>query len=86
MSADQDRAVTLCNAAQDITRQISSLMDELKRREQPRHGGVEHDQVRKAILRVRDQIMLLTGVVNELDQLESGTGPGAAPGTGMGAA
>ena len=80
MSADQDRAVTLCNAAQETTRQINALLDELKMREHPRHGGVEHDMVRRTILRVRDQITLLTSVVNDLDQLETlaGSSPGAA--------
>ncbi len=69
---EQDRATTLCNAAHDITRQISTLLDEINLREHPRHGEVQHENVRKAILRMRDQITLLTGVVNDLDRLEAG--------------
>ena len=69
---DQDRATALCGAAHDITRQISALVDEINMREHPRQGGVQHGNVRKVILRMRDQITLLTGVVDDLDRLEAG--------------
>ncbi len=66
----------LCNAARDIGRHIAGLAEELSHL---RHmtGGESQTLVDRQLIKMRDQVTLLTAVVSDLERTQHAASPGA---------
>lgn len=67
---------SLCSAARDVTRHIGALVDELVTLRHP-HGQAATPNpalLEKQIARIRDQILLLSSVVEDIARHEAGYG------------
>ncbi len=64
VTKDQDTDA-LCNAARDIARHIAGMAEELAHLRHP-HGTPSPELIQHQIVKIRDQITLLSGVVADI--------------------